>query len=247
MENEKRTRFIDVRKRNGLSQGDVAKRLNVSQRKISDFETGTSHTDEIKFLRGYMSLFNVSADYLLGITDDEQEKPDFDDVACADYMGMSHKTIKFFRHATRPDDKDISEHERFIKTVVGADNLPDNYASNELKRPGFALDCFFSYMSECDDEHFFDFLYDMILEYYHKNRDNAAFSDSRHKIDGVPSRSWDLQFDRSYRTGFIDIERVLADFVENLDYELLRDFARDYDLRNNSNVYAELFGADSVM
>ena len=201
-------------------------------------------------LNAYIRYFGVSADYLLGFTDNMQEHINPDDMACADYMGMSHRFVKYIKHATRPDQKEVAGVADNMKKALENDNITNEYAENICKRIGFALDCFFSfddnaYSDSVGADALLDSLYTMILEYYTHNYKSASFNDSRHIVDGKPSRSWDLNFDRSYRTAFIDIQDVLCSFVENLDYEQLKVFARDYDTRNGSSIYADLFGSDS--
>ena len=62
-------RIQEVRKRKGLTQEQLARNLNVSKSTIAMWETGKRDPDSkmITFISDY---FNVSADYLLGNTDD---------------------------------------------------------------------------------------------------------------------------------------------------------------------------------
>ena len=55
-----------------LNQTELGKILNMSQKKISRLETGRAQItpDEIEI---YCKFFNVSADYLLGFTDELKE------------------------------------------------------------------------------------------------------------------------------------------------------------------------------
>lgn len=61
-------RIKELRKERHLSQAALAIKLNISQSSISDFEKG-KRTPDIKFLIAVSKLFNVSLDYLAGLTD----------------------------------------------------------------------------------------------------------------------------------------------------------------------------------
>lgn len=56
-----------LRKENKLSQAELGKILNLSQRTISSYENGERFPDEIT-LNNIADYFNVSMDYLLGRT-----------------------------------------------------------------------------------------------------------------------------------------------------------------------------------
>lgn len=59
------TKLRELRKRNNLSQKDVAERLNVSPSIISSYETG-ERTPSIDNLLALSYLYRCSTDYLLG-------------------------------------------------------------------------------------------------------------------------------------------------------------------------------------
>ena len=74
-------KLLFLRKQNGLTQMDLAEKLNVSRQAISRWEVGTAapSTDNLKELS---NLYDVSVDYLLGdhsedmsVISDTQEKP----------------------------------------------------------------------------------------------------------------------------------------------------------------------------
>ena len=56
-----------LRKENKLSQAELGKILNLSQRTISSYENGERFPDEIT-LNNIADYFNISMDYLLGRT-----------------------------------------------------------------------------------------------------------------------------------------------------------------------------------
>lgn len=62
-------RIKEVRKKQGYSQQSLAMKLNVNQTAISQWERGTT-TPSASLLKQLSKLFNVSTDYLLGISDD---------------------------------------------------------------------------------------------------------------------------------------------------------------------------------
>ena len=61
-------RLKELRKENHLSQAELAKELQVSQRSISSWETGFRQPD-FETLEMLAKFFNVTTDYLLGVTD----------------------------------------------------------------------------------------------------------------------------------------------------------------------------------
>lgn len=54
-----------LREKSGLSQGDVAKRLNIAASNISGYESG-DRTPSLPTLLGLSYVYNCSIDYLLG-------------------------------------------------------------------------------------------------------------------------------------------------------------------------------------
>lgn len=58
----------ELREDNDISQKEMGKILGVSQNTISQYESGT-RTLPINILRMYAKQFNVSTDYILGLTD----------------------------------------------------------------------------------------------------------------------------------------------------------------------------------
>ena len=64
-------RIKELRKRNNLSQADVAAKLRVARSTVSMWETGHSEVDNDNLIR-LAAMFRVSVDYLLGIADEPQ-------------------------------------------------------------------------------------------------------------------------------------------------------------------------------
>lgn len=62
------TRLREIREENKLSQGAIAKELNVSQASIAQYESGRSCPNE-DLLLWYANRFNVSLDYIFGRTE----------------------------------------------------------------------------------------------------------------------------------------------------------------------------------
>ena len=65
-------KIVKLRKTNGLSQEDLAEKLNVSRQAISRWEGGSAQPDATNILQ-LSKLFGVTADYLLN---DEYESDD---------------------------------------------------------------------------------------------------------------------------------------------------------------------------
>ena len=66
-------KIIGLRKSNGMSQEDLAEKLNVSRQAISRWESGTAMPDANNILQ-LSKLFSITADYLLN--DDYQSDND---------------------------------------------------------------------------------------------------------------------------------------------------------------------------
>jgi len=62
-------RLKKLRKRSGLTQYELAKRLGMSRGKLANYEQGTREPD-FDTLKMFANHFNVSTDYLLGHNDE---------------------------------------------------------------------------------------------------------------------------------------------------------------------------------
>ncbi len=58
-------RLRTLRKKHGMTQGDVAQRLNMHRTTYTKYETDKTHVDQV-YLVALAELFQVSVDYLLG-------------------------------------------------------------------------------------------------------------------------------------------------------------------------------------
>ncbi|MBR1653549.1 MAG: helix-turn-helix transcriptional regulator [Clostridia bacterium] len=79
-------RLEELRKKLGLSQNDLADKLNMTQQRISAYEKGKREPD-IETIKQLSDFFEVSTDYLLGksnIRNHEEVNMDDVDVAFAD-------------------------------------------------------------------------------------------------------------------------------------------------------------------
>ena len=61
-------RLYEVRKRAGMTQNDLAEKLDVSRQAVSRWEMGTAKPD-FENLVAISNIFDVSIDYLLNRTD----------------------------------------------------------------------------------------------------------------------------------------------------------------------------------
>lgn len=74
-----------------LTQNDLAEMMNCNRQKIADLERGKS-TPSANDLILLSKIFNVSADYLLGITDVQTKDKDVKFIC--DYTGLSETSVK---------------------------------------------------------------------------------------------------------------------------------------------------------
>lgn len=70
-------RVFELRKKAGLSQAQLGEKLGLSHKAVSTIESGTRGTSIDKLVE-LAYVFHVSADYLLGITDDPTWRGKFD-------------------------------------------------------------------------------------------------------------------------------------------------------------------------
>ena len=64
------TRIKELRLEKGLTQLQLAKKLQTTNSAVCDWEKGRSQPD-LQMLTNIATLFSVSTDYLLGLSDDE--------------------------------------------------------------------------------------------------------------------------------------------------------------------------------
>ncbi len=69
-------RIAELRKEKGLNQTGLGLKLNVSQKMISAYESGV-HQPSIETLVQMSKLFNVSVDYIIGVSDIRRKAEDF--------------------------------------------------------------------------------------------------------------------------------------------------------------------------
>lgn len=80
-------RLKQIREEKGLSQNELAKKINMTQQRISSYEKGIREPD-IETLKILADFFNVSIDYLLDKTDKRNNDIDLSEVRIAQYGGI---------------------------------------------------------------------------------------------------------------------------------------------------------------
>lgn len=107
--------------RGDKSQNEVAKSLNISRSALSYYESG-ERVPDINVLYSLAEYFDVSADYLLGITD--IKKPDIETAAISRKTGLTKRSIETLEYMKISDyTLRIPEFEdnfiyRYLKTQV---------------------------------------------------------------------------------------------------------------------------------
>lgn len=81
------------------SRQSVANDLEITRQSLEYYEKGLRLPD-VQILAKIAKYYNVSADYLLGLT--EQKNADKDLAAAADYLGLSEKSIETLKNSTTP-------------------------------------------------------------------------------------------------------------------------------------------------
>lgn len=89
-------RLEELRKQLGLSQNELAEKLNMTQQRISAYEKGKREPD-INTITQLADFFGVSTDYLLGKSDirksDAEIKKEFDFAYHKDAEGLTEEEI----------------------------------------------------------------------------------------------------------------------------------------------------------
>ena len=67
-------KLLELRRREGLSQEQLADRLGVTRQSVSKWESGAA-APELTKLVALSELFSVSVDYLVGLTDEATPYP----------------------------------------------------------------------------------------------------------------------------------------------------------------------------
>ena len=111
-------RLKELRTESGLSQTDFAKKFNVAQNTVSNWENGNRTIDSETAVK-MAKFFNVTVDYLLGRTDDKNQKP-------------GETNIKFdeFTYAMYNESRELSEDDK-QRLLTFARMLKDSISEDE--------------------------------------------------------------------------------------------------------------------
>lgn len=123
-------RIKELRKKLGITQGELAEKLNVQRQIISYYETGsrTPNIDDIIILA---NAFNTSADYLLGLSD--TSTTDIELKAICDYTGLSESSVMGIKYVFKTIDLDTKkEDETSRKMQLMGKHFVEMFLSTEL-------------------------------------------------------------------------------------------------------------------
>lgn len=114
-------RISELRKKQGLKQVELARKLNVSRQIISYYETGARlpNTEDIAALA---EILNTTTDYLIGLT--STASTDIDLKAVCDYTGLSEKTILTL-HERSVKESSVSERQymKLLDKIVDSETV----------------------------------------------------------------------------------------------------------------------------
>lgn len=105
-------RILKIRKAKGITQHELADKLDCKRQKIADWEKGKA-SPSINDLIPLSKVFNVSADYLLGITDIEKPPENI-----AEYQAITLKEIIETYGQVSQEDIAIEEMSELIKAII---------------------------------------------------------------------------------------------------------------------------------
>ncbi len=105
-------RILKIRKAKGITQHELADKLDCKRQKIADWEREKA-SPSINDLIPLSKVFNVSADYLLGITDIEKPPENI-----TEYRTAALKEIIETYGQVSQEDIAIEEMSEFIKAII---------------------------------------------------------------------------------------------------------------------------------
>lgn len=86
-------RLKSLRNEHGMSQAEFARKIGVAQNTVSNWENGNRLIDTETIAR-IADLFDTSVDYLLGRTDDIDQKPDDENITFDDFTYAMYNESK---------------------------------------------------------------------------------------------------------------------------------------------------------
>lgn len=117
-------RLKGLREKTGLNQKECAEKLNISRGSISFYENGERIPD-IETIYNMATFFNVSADYLVGLTDLETTNTNIRDVC--EFLELSEETIYSLHYDSSADSSMPFEDMFLTISIVGEKPIYEIY------------------------------------------------------------------------------------------------------------------------
>lgn len=125
-------KIMDLRKRSGWSQEELAERLGISRQSVSKWETGESIPDIDKIIR-MSELWNVSTDYLL--KDDEGQR---ENISAQEAVGEQNGDADTYGGFSQDDSGDRKQKTRQRRRQVSREEAEDFLALSREAAPRIA-------------------------------------------------------------------------------------------------------------
>ena len=116
---------------NGVSQEKFAKALNISRISVSHYETGL-RTPDIDVLQKTAEFFNVSADYLLGLSD--VKNTDMDLQAICKALNLSEKAVENLRNTKEKAADLVLSSDEWSEFIDGVSSVLKNKDDIECQK-----------------------------------------------------------------------------------------------------------------
>ena len=136
-------RLLELREHSGLSRQEVADNLNISRASLEYYEKGKRRPD-FNTIADIARFFNVSIDYLFGLSDVETTDKDVQFIC--EYTGLKEESVNWLhgmKFAEQEDDeKEIEEKKNIINSMILLDG--------NISSIGKLSELFYDYCSAID-------------------------------------------------------------------------------------------------
>lgn len=131
-----RLKLKNLRLQKDINQADLGRIVGVGKTTISNYETGYSVPD-LDILIKLAEYFQVTTDYLLGLTDDKTQKNDDKEPVFGNLTKNEQELLEIFHRVTneREQIKLIGRFDEIVEQMTGnfkSDNAPSTHSKKDV-------------------------------------------------------------------------------------------------------------------